>query len=62
MILKEDFISQHLEICQARPCKQYDNKGKGAAGNTTKYHSLAYSRRKCAKKNYKSYLKYLKNQ
>jgi len=41
---REQLIVEHLATCQAAPCKKYDNKK-----SRNDYHSLEYSRRKCAK-------------
>jgi hypothetical protein len=41
---KEEFIAEHLRTCTASRAKKYDATKSGAA-----VHSLAYSRRKCAK-------------
>lgn len=51
-MMKEEYIDNHLLTCNAIPCKKYDNDKK-----TNSYHSLEYSRRKCAKKCYKQYIK-----
>lgn len=49
---REEFISKHLKTCQAKRVLKYDVKKSGAA-----VHSLAYSRRKCAKTCWKAHLK-----
>jgi hypothetical protein len=41
---RDEFISQHLAVCTAGRCKQYDPRKREVT-----YHTLAYSRRKCAK-------------
>lgn len=51
-LTKEMFIPQHLETCRALPLKKYDNKKHHFA-----IHSLAYSRRKCAKNIWRSIMK-----
>jgi hypothetical protein len=40
---REEFVAQHVISCQCNRLPKYDRKKPGA------YHSLAYSRRKCAK-------------
>ena len=42
---KADFIAEHVGSCQCMRAKKYDPKKP-----TEARHSLAYSRRKCAKK------------
>lgn len=49
---KEEFIQKHIEICNATPCKKYDNDKPSWAT-----HSLEYSKRKCAKNCWKKYIK-----
>jgi len=39
---REEFIAAHLLVCKAGRARKY---GKGARG---RYHTLEYSRRKCA--------------
>lgn len=41
---RDEFIEQHMRVCTAGRVKKYDPKKPADA-----YHSLAYSRRKCAK-------------
>lgn len=43
-VSRDAFIAEHVVVCQARAVKKYDNKKPREA-----YHSLDYSRRKCAK-------------
>lgn len=46
---REEFVREHLKTCRARRCRQYDpNKRK------VSWHTLAYSRRKCAKSIWRS--------
>ena len=47
---KEEFIALHVAVCQAGRARKYDAKKSGIAS-----HSLAYSRRKCAKKLWKDF-------
>jgi len=42
---RDRFIKDHIAVCTAGPCKKYDPKKPGGGG----YHSVEYSRRKCAK-------------
>jgi hypothetical protein len=42
---REQFIEEHIKGCKASRCKKYDGKRLAYRG----YHSLEYSRRKCAK-------------
>lgn len=50
---KEEFIEEHIKHCKANRCKKYDNKKLSYSW----LHTLAYSRRKCAKNCRKKYLK-----
>ena len=55
---KEEYIEEHIKHCNASRCKKYDNK-------KLKYswlHTLAYSKRKCAKASRNSHLRYLRKQ
>lgn len=47
---KQAFIQSHVVVCQAGPARKYDNKKP-----TDAFHSLEYSRRKCAKKLWHDY-------
>lgn len=42
---RDRFIADHIAVCQAAPCRKYDPKKPGGGG----WHTLEYSRRKCAK-------------
>lgn len=44
MINKSVFIANHIKICKASLAKKYDPKKNGKG-----YHTLVYSRNKCAK-------------
>lgn len=44
-ITREAFIADHVSRCTAQPCRKYDRSKPNGGG----YHSLEYSRRKCAK-------------
>lgn len=45
MMSREAFIAEHVAACEAQPCRKYDAAKPERGG----LHSLAYSRRKCAK-------------
>lgn len=51
-MLKSEFIENHMQTCQATKCRKYDNDKV-----TPWFHSLEYSRRKCAKNCWKKSLK-----
>ncbi len=51
LMSRESFIADHASRCQASPCKKYDKKKLNYGG----YHSLEYSRRKCAKNLWRRY-------
>lgn len=46
---KLEFIDYHMQHCKTAPVKKYDSRKP-----VDTYHSLEYSRRKCAKRIYKN--------
>lgn len=50
---EREFIAAHLKVCKAGRCRKYDAKKRKVS-----WHTLAYSRRKCARRQWRSRLKH----